>query len=367
MRLLVAGDVMTGRGIDQVLPRPGDPRIHESYLHSATDYVGLTESASGELPRDRSSTYPWGDALSAMDQRRPAVRVINLETSITSCDDYWRGKGINYRMHPANLPCLTEAGIDVCTLANNHVLDWGYGGLAETLENLERSGLRVTGAGNNLIEAAAPAEIHHQGKRVLVFACADTSSGVPREWAASTVRPGVNLLPDLSQRSAEDFVRQIDRLRKPGDLVVVSVHWGGNWGYEIPSEQQSFAHRLVEGGVDLISGHSSHHPKGIEVYRQRAILYGCGDLINDYEGISGHENFRPELRILYSVELDPENGSLHALELVPFASRKLRLCNATPADSEWLRSTLNREYHALGMKLVTTGATLALRWDGAPG
>lgn len=358
---------MTGRGIDQILPNAGDAQIYEGYLRSSIDYVRLTEARTGPIPRDTSFVYPWGDVLTEMNSRSPAARIINLETAVTRCDDYWRGKGINYRMHPDNLPCLTDANIDVCTLANNHVLDWGYGGLSETLRTLRNAGLTLAGAGANDLEASAPAEIQLDGKRLLIFACAHGSSGVPPEWSAGPELPGVHLLPDLRSGSAGKLIRFIQKYSKPEDLVMVSIHWGGNWGYRIPEEQQGFAHLLVDAGVDVVCGHSSHHPKGVEIYRDRAILYGCGDLINDYEGISGHEAYRPELRILYSVDLDPETGALLNLELIPFKSQKLRLCRADAEDRTWLQKTLQREYRSLGMMVEDTGSALVLSWPPPTG
>ncbi|KUJ82780.1 poly-gamma-glutamate biosynthesis protein [Microbulbifer flavimaris] len=360
-RLIISGDVMTGRGIDQILPHPGDSQIYEGYLHSSVDYVRLAETQSGRLPEDIPFSYPWGDALTEMDNRSPAARIINLETAVTGCDDYCRGKGINYRMHPDNMPCLTAAKIDVCTLANNHVLDWGYGGLKETLLSLRSVGLAQAGAGGDLPEASAPAIITAGDSRILVFACGHPSSGVPGDWGAGDDRPGINLLPDLSPQCADTLVREIVKHRRVGELLMVSIHWGGNWGYQVPEEQRDFAHRLVDAGVDLVCGHSSHHPKGIEIYRQRPIFYGCGDLINDYEGISGHDAFRPELRILYSVDLDRESGEVRGVELIPFESHKLRLCRATAADTAWLQKTLNREYRSIGMHLETTESGLMLR------
>jgi Putative enzyme of poly-gamma-glutamate biosynthesis (capsule formation) len=82
-------------------------------------------------------------------------------------------------------------------------------------------------------------------------------------------------------------------VKQQGDIVVASIHWGGNWDYKVPREQREFAHKLIdEAGVDVIHGHSSHHIKGIEVYRGKLIMYGCSDLLNDYEGISGlYEDF----------------------------------------------------------------------------
>jgi poly-gamma-glutamate synthesis protein (capsule biosynthesis protein) len=79
-------------------------------------------------------SYVWGDALDVMDRQAPDLRLINLETAVTTHDEPLP-KGINYRMHPANLPVLDAAGVEGCMLANNHVLDWGVEGLLETLES----------------------------------------------------------------------------------------------------------------------------------------------------------------------------------------------------------------------------------------
>lgn len=124
--VFMCGDVMTGRGIDQILPHPVAPRIHEPFMTSARGYVWLAEEASGSIPAPADFGYVWDDALEAFERLRPDVRLINLETSVTTHDGYWRGKGINYRMSPDNFPAITAAGIDVCVLANNHVIDWGY-------------------------------------------------------------------------------------------------------------------------------------------------------------------------------------------------------------------------------------------------
>ena len=136
--IFLCGDVMTGRGIDQVLPHPSDPTIYESYMKNARGYVKIAEEVNGPIDYPVSFSYVWGDALKELDRVAPDVRIINLETSVTKSNDYWKGKGINYRMHPENISILTAAKIDVCSLANNHVLDWGYSGLLETLETLKR-------------------------------------------------------------------------------------------------------------------------------------------------------------------------------------------------------------------------------------
>lgn len=146
--VFLSGDVMTGRGIDQILPHPSAPQIFEGYLKDARGYLELAEQASGAIPKPADFGYPWGDTLSVWEKMAPDLRIINLETSVTTSEDYWKGKGINYRMHPANAPCLTQARIDACSLANNHVLDWGYSGLRETLSTLQGAGVKTAGAGS---------------------------------------------------------------------------------------------------------------------------------------------------------------------------------------------------------------------------
>ena len=82
-----------------------------------------------------------------MHRWKPDARIINLETSVTSSEDPWPGKGIHYRMHPRNVPVLTAAGIDCRVLANNHLPDWGRDGMAETIKTLRDAGITTAGAG----------------------------------------------------------------------------------------------------------------------------------------------------------------------------------------------------------------------------
>lgn len=124
VRLFLCGDVMTGRGVDQIMAHPSDPVLYEPSVVSALDYVRFAEALNGAIARPAPPAYVWGAALDELKRRRPDVRVINLETSVTRSDAHVP-KGINYRMTPENADCLTAAQIDCCVLANNHVLDWG--------------------------------------------------------------------------------------------------------------------------------------------------------------------------------------------------------------------------------------------------
>jgi poly-gamma-glutamate capsule biosynthesis protein CapA/YwtB (metallophosphatase superfamily) len=354
--LFMGGDVMTGRGIDQVLPYPGDPRLYEPYIIDARDYVELAEDVNGPIKKPVQCHYIWGDALQEWERMAPDVRLINLETSVTTSHEYWPDKGINYKMHPKNVACLLEAGIDYCSLANNHVLDWGYSGLTETLASLADSNIKVSGAGENLQEAEQAAVINVAGKgRVIVFSYGLNSSGIPAVWAAKKDKAGVNLLRSLSARTVRHIKKQIDEVKQAGDIVIASIHWGSNWGYAVPQAHIDFAHRLIDdAGVDIIYGHSSHHPKPLEVYKGKLVIYGSGDFINDYEGISGHEEHRADLMLMYFASIDLVSGKLLQLQMIPMQIKQFSLKRASARDSLWLKDTLDREGSSLGTRIRLT-------------
>ncbi|SDY20258.1 CapA family protein [Nitrosomonas sp. Nm58] len=354
--LFLCGDVMTGRGIDQLLPYPNNPRLYEPYVRNAQRYVELGEEINGAIPKPVSFDYIWGDVLTVLEKTAPDARIINLETSVTSSNDYWPDKGIHYRMHPKNVACLTAANIDCCVLANNHVLDWGYAGLTETLSTLRNAHIKTVGAGANLQEAQSPAILDVPAKgRILVFSCGTTSSGISREWAAQSRKAGVYFLTDLSRRIVDRIAMIVHQTKRPGDIVVLSIHWGGNWGYEIPQEHIDFAHMLIDSAnVDMLHGHSSHHPISLEVYKEKLILYGCGDFLNDYEGIGGHEHYRGDLSLMYFASIAPATGKLIALEMVPMQIKRFKLNRASPEDASWLQRTLDEHSRKFNCRIELT-------------
>jgi len=362
--IFLCGDVMTGRGIDQILPHPSDPRIYEEVVSDARTYIQLAEEVNGPVPRPVDPSYIWGDAITELQQAAPGARIINLETSVTGSDEPWP-KGINYRMSPANVGCLAAAGIDVCVLANNHVLDYVHAGLVETLEVLHRAGLKTAGAGQTLAEARHPAVVDLAlDSRVVVHGFGTETSGIPPSWAAAEDRPGVNFLVDLSDESAAEIAASVRHVKRGRDITVASVHWGGNWGYGVPLAHVRFAHRLIDNGIDIVHGHSSHHPRPIEVYRGRLIFYGCGDFLNDYEGISGFEQYRPDFVLMYFATLDSASGELIQLRMTPMQIRKMRLNRAEPRDARWLADRLGQisMYFGAWAELSEDG-NFFLRWE----
>jgi poly-gamma-glutamate synthesis protein (capsule biosynthesis protein) len=158
--------------------------------------------------------------------------------------------------------------------------------------------------------------------------------------------------------------RQIDAIRQPRDVVVASIHWGENWNFNITGDERNFARGLIEiAGVDAVHGHSSHHIKGIEVFRDRPILYGCGDFLNDYEGIAGYEEFRSDLALMYFPTFDPATGKLERLVMTPTQTRQFRVSRAPEQGVRWLADTLNREGQEFGTRVaIDIDGTLRLVW-----
>jgi poly-gamma-glutamate capsule biosynthesis protein CapA/YwtB (metallophosphatase superfamily) len=347
--LFLCGDVMTGRGVDQILWHPNAPELREPYVRDARDYVELAEEVNGPIPRPVDAHYIWGDALDELDLVAPDARIINLETTITTSDHFWPRKAIHYRMHPAHIACLTAARIDLCALENNHVLDFGYPGLLDTLDTLRAAGIRTTGAGCDLADAQRPAIVDlTEGRRIIVFSLGAESSGVPPVWAATPKRAGVDFLANFSDRSADRLLERVSRVARSGDVVVASIHWGSNWGYAVPGSYARFAHRLLDGNIALVHGHSSHHPRPIEIYKHKLVLYGCGDFLSDYEGISGHEEYRGDLALMYFATIDVATGELVALLVTPMRIRKMRATRASRAEAQWLCETLSRASEGFG-------------------
>jgi poly-gamma-glutamate synthesis protein (capsule biosynthesis protein) len=355
---------MLGRGIDQLMPQSVSPELYEPYVKDARDYLRLVaQDAGAKVHRYRSTEEVWGDARDEVARRSPDLSIVNLETSATAAAHPDPSKGIHYRMHPGNLSALTALPAHCAVLANNHTLDWGTSGLVDTLQAVEGYGMAPVGAGRSAAEARRPARLMMpDGGHALVAACAHESSGVPEAWAATAEGAGVWVAPKLNEEAVAAVAEALSGASGGNELRVCSIHWGGNWGYTVPPQQQRFAHALVDqAGVDIVFGHSSHHPKGIEVYKERLILYGCGDFINDYEGIPGHEEYRPELVCGYFATVD-DAGELEALELVPFVIRGFRLRRAGPRSAAWLEQTLTTESARFGTSLQRTeGNTLELR------
>lgn len=248
MRIALVGDVMLGRLVNTSL----------KHNHPA---------------------YPWGNTLSIL--KTADLRICNLECVLSDIGNPWSStnKMFHFRSDEKNIHSLQMAKIHIVSLANNHVLDYDHEALKRMLNILDKQGILYAGAGKDFKEASRPAFFQIRGFKIALVAFTDNEP----EWAAQENKPGILYIPtDTNDKRMQIFLKLIENLRKTVDFVIVSVHWGSNWGYYPPTEHRSIARAMIDAGADLIFGHSCHVFRGIEVYKNRPIIYSAGDFIDDY-------------------------------------------------------------------------------------
>ncbi|KAF7596351.1 hypothetical protein BBP40_002095 [Aspergillus hancockii] len=330
--LTFTGDVMLGRLLDQLFPihvhNPEEASIISTFVKV---YPSL---------KTYSHRSPWGSTLPLL--HASDLNFINLETAVTTVDEPWPRKVFNYRMHPANLQVLTEAKIDFVNLANNHTLDFGVKGLAETIERVRSLGVAFAGVGSKAgggrekAVLSLPRDGDGGQYKVHVYSGSDH----PRDWASI---PFFRYL-DYGREMRAELKRVLveGEGEKPG-LKIFSVHWGGNYCWRPGGEIVSLARFLIdECGVDIVHGHSAHHVQGVEVYRGRLIMYGCGDFVDDY-ALNGE--YRNDLGGIWRVVVKEGGGGrlgLERLEVFPTRCRRfvVDVLGVEDEGHEWVRERI---------------------------
>jgi poly-gamma-glutamate synthesis protein (capsule biosynthesis protein) len=311
MQIAFLGDVMLGRLVNEYLKTAGP-------------------------------AYPWGDTLPVL--RRADLRIANLECVIADGGAPEPGKVFTFRTDLDNVRSLVEARIELVSLANNHVLDYGPDALREMLGALDRHGILHAGAGTDRPAARRPA-IRRVGATAV--GCVAFTDNQP-DWEAAPGSPGVHYVPAAEHgERVEELLELLRRTKSRVQLLIVSAHWGGNWGSGAPAEHRAMARRLIDAGADVVFGHSPHIFRGVEVYRNRPVIYGAGDFVDDYA-------VDPEERNDYSFVflLETDGGAPRRLRLFPtviadfqarmagpssreIAARMSRLCTDLGTVSNW--------------------------------
>lgn len=303
MKLLFVGDVMLGRLVNQILKR--------------------------EPPE-----YPWGDTLTVL--RQADCRICNLECVVSDRGRPWglTPKAFHFRSDAKNVSVLTAVGITAVSVANNHTLDFEYDAMFEMLRILDRAGIRHAGAGENLGRASQPALLEISDARIGLVAFTDNEPG----WEATDLSPGVFYVPiDLRDARAAKLLETVRNTKGEVDLLILSAHWGGNWGYSPPSSHRAFARALIDAGADIIFGHSCHVVRGVEIYQGRPILYSCGNFIDDY---AVDEIERNDRSLIFMLET--EAGTLTRIRLYPTVIRRYQARMAAGAESEEIAAKMRQ-------------------------
>src|SRR5258707_4830453 len=310
MNILFVGDVMLGRLVNEVL-------------------------------REKPPEYPWGDTLSLF--QIADVRICNLECVISDWGTPWSltPKVFHFRSDAKDVEILRVAHSDAVPLANKQTLDFEYDGLFHTLHNLDAGGIHHAGAGTTLDDASKPAVWEMKGIQLGFIAFTDNEPA----WEATQEQPGVLYVPiQLQDRRAENLLTMVSKTKDVVDFLIVSAHWGPNWGYTPPAEHIPFAHALIDAGADVLFGHSGHIVRGIEVYKDKPIMYCTGDFIDDY---AVDEIERNDRSCLFIVETD--GYAISRLLLYPTVIQDFQARRAPPAD----RSAIIAVMRKLCAKLQT--------------
>lgn len=303
MQLAIAGDCMLGRGVDQILDQ-------------------------------KPPEYPWGDTLPIF--LKADARICNLECVLSDKGTPWAGyqKAFHFRSAAKNVATLAAAGISAVSIANNHVLDYGREALLQMLEVLDQAGIAHSGAGTNLADACRVATFRVQDRRLGFLAFTDNEP----QWEATAQRPGTFYVPiALADSRAQNLVNIVRERKKASDTLIVSAHWGGNWGYTPPDEHVELAHALMDAGADIVFGHSCHVFRGIEWYKDRPILYSTGNFIDDYAVDPVERN---DQSFIFLVEL--EGNVPVRLRLVPTIINWCQALLAPPAEGRTIAEKMQR-------------------------
>lgn len=289
MQILFVGDVMLGRLVNDV-------------LHS--------------MPPEAI----WGDTLPLF--QAADLRFCNLECVLADNGSPWRPetKVFHFRSDSRHIASLKVVGMDCVSNANNHALDYGDEALLEMLNLLDREHIYHAGAGINIQTASAMTVINYQTLRIGFIAFTDNEP----DWEAQANTIGVFYCPiDSKSNRAQYLFRLIEESRSQVDYLIVSAHWGGNWGYRPRSQHIAFAHSLIEKGADIIFGHSCHVFQGIEIYQGKVILYSCGDFLDDYRVDKLERN---DQSFVFMLKISPVG--IHRLRLFPTFIKHLQVQRA---------------------------------------
>lgn len=300
----------------------------------------------GRLVNDRLRTadpaYPWGDTLPIL--RRADLRIANLECVLADGGAPEPGKVFTFRSDLKNVHALAAAGIDAVSLANNHVLDYGADAFREMLPALDAAGILHAGAGEDLAAAQRPAVLRAGGTAVGFVAFTDNEP----DWDATARSPGVHYVPVAGPEDRAERLLELVRETSSGvQLVIVSAHWGGNWGSEPLPEHRALARRLVDAGADVVFGHSPPHRPRRRVLPGPARHLRAGDFIDDYAVDPVERNDRSFIFLL-----EADDGAPNLLRLFPTViagcqarlargdargstARMARLCAALGTAGRW--------------------------------
>lgn len=308
LTLALAGDTMLGRSVEQLLRTAPDAEL------LAPEVIAIAAEAD--------------------------LFVLNLECCIADVGVRNAASHSPYffRAPPVAATHLARWGVDVVTLANNHVLDYGIDACMATFEHLDAAGIRFVGAGPDLASARETCSVRVGDRSIAFIAFSDH----PAAYAAGTDRSGVAYAPASQTKLAAWVEDSVRAARRSHDLVVVLPHWGPNMVASPVREVRAAARALVDAGADLVAGHSSHVVHGVE----GRVLFSLGDFIDDY---ASDELLRNDLSLLFLVRIGARG--VERIEAVPLKLEYCRTRLADGADADSISQAFAERCRRLGTEV----------------
>lgn len=308
--MMVGGDLMLGRGVKECIALKGPH-------------------------------YPLEKVVPLM--HKCDVRLVNLECAITNSSIKWKAapKAFYFGAPLKAIQTLLYSKIDLVSLANNHVLDFDYKGLQDTLYYLRKNNITFCGAGQNIETAKDPALIVCKDLRIGMVSFCDHQS----DYSATDKIPGIAFL-NLNDESAllDEFHRALEKMKiKKVNWPIVSLHWGPNMVDRPSKKFIKLAHSIIEMGYKMVFGHSAHTFHGIELYKGYPIIYAAGDFVDDYYV---DPYFKNDHQLLF--ELVIANQRLKQINLHPIFIHQCRVLPAIGEQFKYIASTMSARCLELG-------------------
>jgi hypothetical protein len=330
---------------------PGSDREVPSAEIALVGDLMLARKISQALLAGRPPAAFWGDIRPRLVAADAVVG--NLECALTGRRERPVLKAYHFPADPRATEILEAGNVRCVALANNHVLDAGPGGLADTLENLHRAGIAHAGAGENLAAALAPT-VFRAGRLKVGFA---SITNTVRAFAAEPRRPGTGFVRiRANAASAKLFDSLVTAMNGGGaELRILSVHWGPNFRPWPPSGYRAFARQAIDAGFDVVHGHSAHMLQAVECRGSGLILYDTGNFLDDYWIMPP---FRMDRSFLFLVTAKP--GSRLRLRLHPVSVERGTVNLAKPSEAAAICRAMIRRCRGYAVDFAADGDALSV-------
>lgn len=274
--MIFTGDVMFGRGVESV----------------------INDNIFGDL----RSLFLQSDIV-----------VINMESPFTTSNINYK-KAIPLKANPNNAHILKDNNVNVVSLANNHIMDYGPQGLKDTITALDKYNINHIGAGDNIEKAVQPAYFNKDNKRIAILNFFDKSTF--QGFSETELAQATNNTPGSAPASPEIIKKSIDNAKEKADIVIVTFHYGNEYSFTPNGYQTNISRKCIDDGADLVIGTHPHVPQGIESYKNKLIFYSLGNCVFDQSNPLTKESMIVGLNII--------NGTPD-VEVIP-----IRIVNSSP-------------------------------------